>query len=167
MWGDRGAMPKPAYDELRSSVQGARVLAWGSGPDGLIAGLPVGMAFESQGWQVLGWHDIAQGTWDSETGVLGWHTNDGDVGTARLDKPGKLPPLMKDRVAASIVIEDRLSVRGVKVIITARRNLGMPDSALVWRAVTADGRTLDRPGLRNAVESRIAELRDELPLSES
>ncbi len=162
-WSGRGGLPAQWYDELRSLVPRAQVLAWARSDDGVVVGLPGHLAVrDEQGWRLAGWHQVDLARWDSESGVLSWAgvTNE----RVHLAEPGRLPMLLKDRVDASILVSERIRAGSVQVQLTARRNLADLDAALLWQADAVDGRTLDRPGVRDVVDRRLAELKADVEL---
>lgn len=158
VWNARSGFPRDAYDELSALVPKPRVLAWGSGDGVLVAGLAGHLAVrDARGWRVARWHEVDLARWDAESGALSWAgpTSERVV----LTEAGRLPMLLKDRVEASILVSERLQAAGVAVQLTGRRVVDDPDAPLVWTAAPVDGRTLDRPGVREAVDRRLAELR--------
>ncbi|HOB05966.1 MAG TPA: hypothetical protein PKM36_11940 [Propionibacteriaceae bacterium] len=157
-WNARGGLPKDAYDELAQLLPKPLVLAWGRGEDVLVAGLSGHIAIrDAQGWRVVGWHQVDLARWDGESGVLSWagQTNE----RVTLTEPGRIPMLLKDRVEASILVSERIKAGAVHVQLSGRRDLANPEAPLVWSASAADGRSLDRPGVREAVDRRLAELK--------
>jgi hypothetical protein len=161
VWNARGGLPKDAYDELTALVPKPRVLTWGSGDGVLVVGLSGKVALrDTRGWRITGWHEVDLARWDAESGILSWsgRTNERMV----LTNPGRLPMLLKDRVEASILLSERVRAGTVTVQISARRDLDRPDAPILWSAVATDGRTLDRPGVREVVDRRLAELRVDL-----
>ena len=166
VWTDKAGLPADLWAGLERAADQPRVLAWGEGADGLVvAALTGGLAVHEDGqWRVHPWHEIGQARWDAEAGRLSWTTPEGGA-EAMMTTPRRVPQVVKDRVEASLVVDDRLTAPGnVPVIITARRDLAAPDRPLIWAVGAVDGRTLDRPGVREAAEARLVELKAELPL---
>lgn len=158
-WNARAGLGKDAYEELCRSVPKAQVLAWAPGEDAtLVVGLQGHLAIRDEhGWRVVGWHEVDLARWDSESGVLSWAGRSNE--RVRLTEPGRLPMLLKDRIDASILVSERIPAGNVQVQLTCRRDLSRPDQPLIWTAAAVDGRTLDRPGVREAVDKRLAELK--------
>ncbi len=159
LWNKRGGLPKDVYDELNGFVAKPQVLAWATAEDAIVVGLPGHLAIrDARGWRVAGWHEVDLARWDSESGILSWAGATGNE-RVRIAEPGRLPMLLKDRVDASILVSERIRAGNVQVQLTGRRDLTRPHAPLLWRADAVDGRTLDRPGVREAVDQRLAELR--------
>ena len=137
-----------------------RALAWGSGPDTYVLGLPEGLGVRRGAeWDVIGWHEIESGGWKADAQELAWRLDDDTEGAVALDEPGSVPELFKERVEASIVIEQYIDVPGGRVVIAGRRDLADPTSAIVWHAMPVGGARLDNPAVRQRVLDATARLR--------
>ncbi|QGN31818.1 hypothetical protein [Microlunatus sp. Gsoil 973] len=124
-------------------------------------------------WQHIGWHQIERGGYDRDTATLHWQLYDdgtGEVsGGVRLKDPGRLPEIFRDRVAASIAVEQFIELVGARrikgaepgVIVSGRRDLSRPDAAIQWRASLPRGLDWDLPGLRELAETGIIRLKSE------
>lgn len=128
-------------DELFAAVGGRPdVLATARTPEGdvyafrqLIA-VPV-----PTGWQLIGWHLIVEGGFRPETQELWWRLLDGDSGSVRLVAPDPMPEVFRERVTASIVMQQRVQTpAGKEAVIAARRDLASDEVS--WH-VTAVGAT--------------------------
>jgi hypothetical protein len=124
----------------------------------------------SPDWRHIGWQQIERGGYDSGTDSLHWQLYDAAADErVRLEKPGRLPEVFRDRVAASIAVEQFIAVEGARkvkgvepgVIISGRRDLSRPESAIEWRASLPRGLDWDTPGLRDLAEDAIARLSSE------
>lgn len=126
---------------LQQVVGKRRVLASGRSPLGQVLGLTDAMVFsDGVDHHELPWHEIDHGGWDTESRTLRWTTVDGRSGTLVLTETGLLPDLFNERVTASIacVRTVELASKG-KAVITARRDLGNPAGALIWRVSPGKG----------------------------
>ena len=148
-------------------------MAWATTPDGFAIGLPGALSIGSESvesgpvWTHLGWHRIEHGGWDVATRRLSWRTYVGEGGGAgerggvELTAPGRLPELFRERVAASIVLERFVPLTGDRgVVITARRDLA-DGTEIDWHTTLTRGLTWVTPGVRETVDSLVAELRTE------
>src|SRR3712207_4000925 len=106
-WSRSRGMPRETYAAWRASLaqipgRPARILAWANGPDGLVIGSPAALSLTAHGaWTHLGWHEIERGGWNAETATLAWTLHGGRRGSVRLDEPGRLPELFRERIAAT------------------------------------------------------------------
>lgn len=163
---DRGGLPP---DDFRSLTEAAgrrvRVLAWARGADGPVVGLADRLAVRGpEAWRFIGWHEIASGGWDAETGHLRWRLNDGVRDSLVLDDPGALPELFRERVEASIVVQERFELsRGRAAMIVARRRLDRGNGPLEW-TVTRHGGTFDTAQVDQA-DAELARLRAEYDIA--
>ncbi|MEZ5090753.1 MAG: hypothetical protein R2719_14210 [Micropruina sp.] len=142
---DRAGLPAADFASLTDAVGSrVRVLAWARGADGPVVGLADRLAWRTtDGWRFIGWHEIAAGGWDAETGQLRWRLTDGASDGVTLADPGSLPDLFRERVDASIVVQERFNLtRGRAAVIVARRPLGSRDASLVW-SITRHGGAFD------------------------
>lgn len=137
-------------------------------PTGVCVGSVGYLSFDDGGrWTNVGWHEIESGTWNAENSSLQWriHATDsttGRRGSVRLTVPGRLPELFRERVAASIVVEQFVPVSGDRgITVSGRRNLAHPSMALAWHATLGRGITWTTPGARQVADEALAELRRE------
>ncbi|MCX9189843.1 hypothetical protein C3Y87_00095 [Carbonactinospora thermoautotrophica] len=106
------------------------------------------------------WHDVDQARWDADTDTL--HLlQDGEPRRAhrmRLERPGRLPETVRERVQSSIVISQRVRLSGkLGARIVGRRQPGREE--LLWRVLLDPGLDPDDPLVREAIEHALAELR--------
>jgi hypothetical protein len=126
-------------------------------PPGL--GGPVGSA--QDGWRHLGWHEIEHGGWNAESRSLSWTLYGGRRGRVGLAEPGRMPELFRERVAASIVVERFVPIRGERgVTVTARRDLG-GSGTISWHSTLTRGLSWSTEGVADEAARASAELQSE------
>jgi hypothetical protein len=77
----------------------------------------------------------------------------------RFDEPGRLPEAVRDRVTASIVVNEHVRIdgrRGVRIV--GRRRAGQDE--LVWTLAFDRGLDADDPWIRGRAEEELARLRE-------
>ena len=139
---DRAGLPAADFASLTDAVGSrVRVLAWARGADGPVVGLADRLAWRTtDGWRFIGWHEIAAGGWDAETGQLRWRLTDGASDGVTLADPGSLPDLFRERVDASIVVQEKVDLhQGRTATIVARRRLDGGASPLLWTVIRRGG----------------------------
>lgn len=159
---DRAGLPTADFRNLEAAAgRRIRVLAWAHGVDGPVVGLADRLAIRTAGgWSFVPWHEIASGGWDSEEARLRWRLTDGTEGAVLLRDPGSLPDLFRERVGASIVVQERFDLtRGRAAMIVARRTLDDAHGPLLW-TVTRHGGSFDTAQLDQA-DAELARLRSE------
>jgi len=184
--GSRG-LPPEAYDSWRASLMAhpgapVRILAWARSNSVLVVGSPallsvlddVGRADgaaegadaedaagEGVGWRHVAWHQVEHGGWNAESRSLSWTLYGGRRGRVGLSEPGRLPELFRERVAATIVVERFVPIRGERgVTITARRDLG-EGAGLSWHSSLTRGLTWSTEGVAEEAARATAELQSE------
>jgi hypothetical protein len=168
-WSRTRGLPPPAYAALTASLaeqsgRPARILAWARGPDGYVVGSPAALSWGTEEWRHVGWHEIERGGWNAETAQLRWVQYGGRRGSVRLEEPGRVPELFRERVAASIAVERFVSIQGDRgVIVTARRDLGR-DAEISWHTSLTRGLTWQTDGVRAVADEAMARLRTEFDL---
>ena len=171
-FGTRG-LPAEMHASWRTSLRdrdGAptRILAWARSSDGYVVGslavLSLGAAeagADGAGWRHLGWHEIEHGGWNAESRSLSWTLYGGRRGRVELADPGRLPELFRERVAASIVVERFVPIRGERgVTVTARRDLGA-SAAVSWHSTLTRGLSWSGEGVAEEAARACAELQSE------
>lgn len=164
---DRAGLPVADYRSLTDALgHRVRVLAWAAGAEGPVVGLADTLAVRGpDAWRFVGWHEITSGGWDAETGRLRWRQSDGVRDAIELADPGSLPDLFRERVEASIVVQERLELsRGRAAMIVARRRLGTGPAATLDWAITRHGGTFDADHVERA-DAELARLRAEYDLA--
>ncbi|MFT3970098.1 MAG: hypothetical protein QM695_07425 [Micropruina sp.] len=159
---DRAGLPAADFRSLAAATgRRIRVLAWAHGVDGPVVGLADRLAMrDADGWSFVPWHEITSGGWDSADGRLRWRLTDGADGAVLLRDPGSLPDLFRERVDASIVVQERFDLsRGRVAMIVARRPLDDGHSPLLW-TVTRHGGGFDTAQIDQA-DAELARLRAE------
>ena len=179
--GSRG-LPPEAYEAWRASLAvhpGAqrRILAWARSDSGLVVGSPALLsvlddaarpddggdhhAGEVTGWRHVAWHLVEHGGWNAESRSLSWTLYGGRRGRVGLSEPGRLPELFRERVAATIVVERFVPIRGERgVTITARRDLA-EGGGLSWHSSLTRGLTWSTEGVAEEAARATAELQSE------
>jgi hypothetical protein len=110
----------------------------------------------------VGWHEIEQGGWDAATLRLTWSSYGGKSGAVELTEPGRLPELFRERVAASIVVEQFVLFRGSRgFTVSGRRDLAEPTAAIRWHTTLAQGLSWQTEGVEEATEAALARVRAE------
>jgi hypothetical protein len=115
------------------------------------------------GWTIVGWHEIVRGGWGPDTGHLTWTDTWGQDRVLALVNPGHLPALFRERVDATVLIEDKIGLQQGAVIVSAHRRLDDPDAPPVWRTTVLDPATPPSPDIMAAAQERLRELRQDLP----
>ncbi|MFT4296516.1 MAG: hypothetical protein QM582_13995 [Micropruina sp.] len=163
---DRAGLPDADFRSLTAAVgRRTRVLAWARSADGAVVGLADRLAVRtSESWRFIGWHEIGSGGWDAATGTLRWQLSDGTADAVVLDDPGSLPDLFRERVDASIVVQERFELtRGRAAMIVARRRLDGSRTPLQW-TLTRHGGSFDTAQADQA-DAELARLRAEYDIA--
>lgn len=165
---DRRKLPRDISDDLRATYPG-KILAWAHGSDDANEQWLVGQAGQlvigrRGDWTPIGWHDIARGGWDRDAGRLRWTGYDRSRWSILIDDPGDLLELFRERVQASIVMQQHVSVpndSGDGIMIAARRNLDSKGDGVQWHVSLGRGTTWQTPGARETGEVMLERLRSE------
>ncbi len=147
-----------------AAVRGeARVLAWAPAHEDVALGSPACLSVGGPlGWTHVGWHTVERGGWNAENGQLQWRTYDGARGAVQLTPPRRLPELFRERVSASLVVEQVTPFRASRgIIVSGRRDLGDVGAPLAWHATLSRGLTWSTDGVEDAAEAAIVALRSE------
>ena len=163
----KSKLPSEAAQAWRASLapgQTDRVLAWAATVDGRLVVLGPDALSHGSGddWRHVGWHEIERGGWNAETEQLQWQTYAGARGSAALPDPARVPEVFRERVAASLVLEQFVPVttggdRGA--IVSARRPPGT--GAITWHTTLTRGVTWRTPGVRELADDALRRLRQE------
>ena len=151
---------------LAGKVGRRRVLAAGRGRQGQVLGLADALVWaDAAGAHELAWHEVERGGWDGAARTLRWRPLDGAEVAVELTEAGLLPDLFNERVTASIACVRRVDLAGSgTATVTARRNLGDPDAALVWRVAAGPGTTPAEVATDPVVARELSRLRAEYDL---
>lgn len=158
----RDALPEQIRDGLAA---GERVLASAVDNDGAAVvatdralWLPAGGA-----WRRLGWESVDRAGWDAEEALL--TVVEGGPATlhhtVRVQQPGSLVEVVRERVSA-VIVWSRHTVlagrRGVRVV--GRRSPG--EQRILWSAVLDPGLDIADPEVRARVDAEVAAARAEV-----
>ncbi len=163
---DRAGLSRGDFTSLSAAAPGrVRVLAWASSADGPVVGLVDRLAWSSSdGWRFVGWHEIASGGWDVTSGTLRWTLVTGETENLLLDDPGSLPDLFRERVDASIVVQQRVELADdLAALIVARRLLDDDTAPLIW-SLNRQGESWDAAQEAQA-DAELARLQAEYDIS--
>jgi hypothetical protein len=115
----------------------------------------------------VGWEKIERASWDSDASVLTIFETT-DFGTPlratelKVDDPRRFGQLLRERVDASIVVQRHVPLAGKRgVRIVGRRNPATPDAAVTWNFVLDKGLEPEQPGVLDAAEAALKQVRDE------
>lgn len=106
---------------------------------------------ESSQWQSMPWHEIARATWNSESGAFVITPVGSERREWTLTKAERLPETARERITATIVAQDLITVAGVGQVAVIFRHVG--DEILAQTLPAVD------PAL---VARQIAQVRGEL-----
>lgn len=175
-------------DSLRAAgISAGSLMAWAKSTDDQYVIGAAGVLSISSGaagqlhWQHIGWHQIERGGFDADTSSLRWTLYadrqaddelEGLTGAVALRQPGRLPLVFRDRVNASIAVEQFIGLRDDEpapgrqhrvpgVIVSGRRDLGRRNAPIQWRASVPRGISWDAPGIRELAAESVARLRAE------
>ncbi|MBP2356618.1 hypothetical protein JOF29_007728 [Kribbella aluminosa] len=115
----------------------------------------------------VGWEQIERANWDSEASVLHIYETT-DFGTPlhaselKVEDPGRFGQLLRERVDASIVVQRHVPLSGKRgVRIVGRRNPAGTDAEVTWNIVLDKGLEPSQPGVVEAADAALREVRDE------
>ncbi|MEL4358476.1 MULTISPECIES: hypothetical protein [unclassified Luteococcus] len=149
-------------DYRRQTGHDARVLATGSGPRAELLAFADRMAVRvaDEPWRAIGWHQVQTGGWNAERAELHWRLTDGSKEAVQLTEPRSLPTVFRERVQATIAVQDQFDVPGGgAVLISARRDLSAGSPELVWSATAVRGARMDNPVVKSLADEALARLR--------
>ncbi|MFV0405238.1 MAG: hypothetical protein ACK5LN_00170 [Propioniciclava sp.] len=139
------------------------VLAWARTDDGVAVALPDQLAVDRGGaWECLPWEDVLTGGWDRADGALRWRrvSTSADESVA-LSDPGSLPEVFRERVEATILVQQTVQAGpGRSITLTGRRSLAEGEVTIRWTAHPAPGVRMEGETLA-FVERQLAKLRAE------
>ena len=82
-----------------------------------------------------------------------------------LDDPGKLLPMVRERVTASVVLQRRVTVRGTQGLSVVARRAPNGDGAITWAYELDAGLDPDDPEVRHLAELGLRAAAEELGLT--
>jgi hypothetical protein len=140
---------------------GERVIAWGK--DGLgqavvVSKLALYLPNRSGDHDRLPFETIASAAWADSTLEIVLVGRRGVRQLVRLDDPGEVPPVVRERVMASIALSEHVEFTGGGgARVTARRQPGRDD--LTWNVVFDPGVDPADPEMRRSADAAIAQLK--------
>jgi hypothetical protein len=82
-----------------------------------------------------------------------------------LDEPGKLLPMVRERVTASVVLQRRVAVRGKQGLFVVARRAPTGDGAITWAYELDSGLDPDDPEVRRLADLGLRAAAEELGLA--
>lgn len=158
--------PASLSDYRRVQPHPGHLLAWASGPRVELLAFTDHLAVQrGQQWQRIGWHEVRTGGWKSESDELHWRLLDGSTERLALTEPGRVPEVFRERVNASIVLDETFPVpSGGAVLVSARRDLGNPEPRLLWSATSVQGARMSDPEVSDLATRALGLLRADYDL---
>ena len=138
---------KDTVDDYRASTgRRDKVLAFASGPriEMLAFTGHFSYRFNDQSWESVGWHEVYTGGWRADGQEMHWRLVDGHKEAFQLADEGQFPEVFRERVQASVALEQsfEVPVRG-DIIISARRDLANASNEFIWHVRAVRGARLD------------------------
>lgn len=135
-------------------------LAWGVTPggDAVIATLDA-LVVGGSPPTALPWHLIDKAAWEPPVFTIRFREGGAAAGAMRLElaEAGKLPPVVRERVTRSVVISQRVAIRGENgAVVAARRD---PAGRVHWTVTFDPGLDAGDPELQRVAREALAELR--------
>ncbi len=140
---------------------GERIMATGLGPSQyqppVVIATDRALYFATEDEPVrLAWIDIARAGWEQPW--LSIFTVRGEKITLHLEPAGELPPVVRDRVTASVVIRERVPLDvGGNVVCVGRRESG--SDTITWLVEFDPDLDVNSPEIRASADRALAELR--------
>ncbi len=141
-----------------------RAAAWGETPNGgAVIATKDGLIIEGDPPTVLPWHCIDQAVWEEPAFAIR-HRDPVSGSSARLRlelaRPGKLPPVVRDRVTRSVLVSRRVPLVGeLGAVLAARRD---SKGAVNWTVVFDPGLDPADPELQQRARDALEDLRRSL-----
>lgn len=161
----RKTIPEELRADLRALIgHEPHILALAQGDEGcwVVAGVDELGLFKDGAWELWPWEKVLGGGWRKEPPALHWFTID-EVRECRLEAPGELPIVFRERVQASTVMSASHDVTGGTVTLTARR-APRGCGSVEWLASVSGGASLDDPDTAALVVAETDRLREEYGL---
>lgn len=113
-------------------------------------------------WTLLGWHEFERGGFNAQNSSLTWQRAGGRRGSLYLAEPGPVPDVFRERIEATVVLEDRVPIPGTREggLVSARRDLTVEPPAIVWSTHRGRG-TPDTAEVQALLDARLERLRAE------
>jgi hypothetical protein len=111
-----------------------------------------------QGWRRVPWEEIGRVRWIAERHTLELGTFGGDPLVLRLAGATRLPAVVRERVAATVLVSSRVELNGTGcAVLTARNRPGT--SQVVWIVKLDDAVDHSDPAIQAEVDAAIRHLR--------
>jgi hypothetical protein len=158
-------------DAVRRAVPG-RVLAWTRAGDGtVLAGTRDALHLVPAAGEpeALAWERVQRADWDADEHVLTVERVE-DYGrpvasrTFHVDEPGSLLALLRERVSASIVLQQRVTVRGRKGLVVIARRPPSGPGPITWAYELDAGVDPSDPAVMARAEEGLREAQESLGL---
>jgi hypothetical protein len=115
------------------------------------------------------WQQVEAADWSADDDRLrvsevGEYGRPRPVHTFTLDEPGRLLPLVRERVTASVVLQRRVVVRGKQGLFVVARRAPVGDAAITWAYELDAGLDPEDPEVRRLAELGLQAAAEELGL---
>lgn len=151
-----------ASDYRTATGRSGKVIATASGPRVELLAFADHFAYRyaDQSWADIAWHEVYSGGWKSEAEEIHWRLVDGRREVFHLAEPGRFPEVFRERVQATVVLEQTFEAPGRGDIqVSARHDLTPGATGLVWNVRGLRGADLDDPATRERADELEAMLR--------
>lgn len=158
-------------DSVRRAVRG-KVLAWARAGDGtVLAGTRDALHLVPEAGEVesLRWEHVQRADWDAEERTLTIERLE-DYGhpvaprAFRFDEPGSLLALLRERVSASIVVQQRVVVQGKQGLVVIARRPPSGQGPITWAYELDAGLDPADPAVMARAEEGLREAQESLGL---
>jgi hypothetical protein len=155
-------LPKAVLAALKLAEPNSRVLGWAETADGYAVALKGSLALgRGTTWELVAWHDIVHGAWNPDTSELSWLDGDGERRAITLAKRRDLPPVFRERVDETFLVEEKLGAGDDTITVSVQQRLGAP-GPLVFRATPSSPAAAADPALAAQAAERLAQLQRDL-----
>lgn len=159
---DKGNLPTDQFASLAEHLgRRPRVLGWGASAVGAVVALDDRFCVGTpDGWRDVPWHTVMSGGLAEDGATMHWRLLDGTRGEVHLERTGRFPDAFRDRVEATILLQQQLLFApGRVLVVSARRDLGRPDAAATWSVHGGPGVRMDDPAVRAFADAELDRLR--------
>ena len=159
----RKEVPKAALANIELP-KGERAVAAGHCNAGFVVATQNALYLQAVEPKRIPWSTITRATWDEPELRMVLNPKAGgtsDLIVLRFDDTGELPTTIRERVTATIVMQERILLDGDRgAMFIARR--GSDDGEIVWNVVFDSGLDPTHPVLRQRAEESLEQLRSQL-----